>query len=166
MEAETALFCPLFAKLDVLFDLVIEVIHRIPSVSHPVVAKTFWTGSLVLQIRVPELTKCMVPGFVHTCVSVDVPKFLQRRMQVATNEVGRRQRFSILALEQESAGASADELSQQSGYFRMEVYLSKSTCSLQAILHFAVACLLVDGDGGAVTGKMLVYFDPKQFSNT
>jgi hypothetical protein len=46
----------------------------------------------------------------------------------------------------------------------MEVYLSKSTCSLQAILHLAVPSLLLDSDGRAVRGKMLVYFDPKQFS--
>jgi len=47
---------------------------------------------------------------VRTRVRINVPKFLQGRMQVATDDVGRREWFPGFCLEQETTGARVDEL--------------------------------------------------------
>jgi hypothetical protein len=67
-----------------MLDLIVEVIHGIPGVSHPEFAQPLWALGLIPQIRFPEASKGVIPCLVRSGVRVHVPKLLQSRMEVAT----------------------------------------------------------------------------------
>jgi hypothetical protein len=86
-KADSVLRGLLLSKRRIVLHHVIEIVHRIPSVTQPVVAKTLWTVGFISQERVPEAAQCVGSRFMRTGVRIDVPKFLQRWMQVATQNI-------------------------------------------------------------------------------
>ena len=76
----------------------------------PVIPKSLGTCSFVLQVRVPETPERLASCLVISSTRVDVSKFLQCLVQMATKNVRERVRFSVLRLEQKLGRARADEL--------------------------------------------------------
>jgi hypothetical protein len=107
--------CPHLAELNVLFDLVVEVIHRTPLVSHPVIPKPFWALGLVPQVGVPKATERMVSSLVRSVERVHVPKLLESRVKMTTDDVRRRDGFSCPSAEKKTRTAVARKLSKEIG---------------------------------------------------
>ena len=89
-DFDLSFFSLRLSELDVLFDLVVEVIHGVPRVSHPIIPKPIWTQGLVPQVSVPEAPKRMVPRFMRSGVRIHKFQFLQCRVEVAPDNKGRR----------------------------------------------------------------------------
>jgi hypothetical protein len=81
------MLCPRLSELDILFDLVVEVIHGVHRVSHPIIPKPIWTQGFIPQVRVPEAPKCMVPRFMRSGVRIHKFQFLQCRVEVAPDNI-------------------------------------------------------------------------------
>ena len=87
LEAETTPFSPLLAKLNVLFDLVVEVAHVLACMSQPLLVETFGTVGVVPQESVSETPKRMVPSFMRSGERIDVAQFLKGLVQMAADDV-------------------------------------------------------------------------------
>jgi hypothetical protein len=101
-ESETGFLCPHFTEWKILSNLVIEVVHAIPCVSHPVIAETVWALRLVSQVRIAEAPERMVASLMRAGVRINVAHLLESRVQVATDNVRRGTRFSVARRKQKS----------------------------------------------------------------
>jgi len=72
-------------------------------------------------------------------VRVNISKLLQRRMQVATKNVGERKRLPIAGLKEESASPGADELVQQFRDIGMKIDLAIGADRFQPPLHLSLS---------------------------
>lgn len=75
---------------------------------------------------------------------VHILQFLQRRVQMAADDIGRRYRLTVPGREKEPGLAFADVLLQQFCNFWMKVYVPKRTLGFQPLFNLAVTSLLTD----------------------
>jgi len=83
----------------------------------------------------------MVSSFMRSSGWIRVVQFLQRNMQMAPNDVGRRKRLPGSSAEQESNLAAANKLFEPSGNRRVKIDLTDGIRRLEP--------LVTNGGGGA-----------------
>jgi hypothetical protein len=121
---------------------------------------------VVPQVRVPEATKRMVPRLVRSSVRVDVVQFLQRFMQMATDDVRRRERLSCASAELEAGLSVANELLEKGGNRRVDVNLTKAIRCLETLFDPAVMNFLLEGDGQEICRDVFVDLNAKRLTDS
>lgn len=84
----------------------------------------------------------MVPNFMRPGAWIHVVQFLERHMQMAPNQVGRRERLPRSSAEQESKLAAANELFKESGNRRVKIDLADGIRSLEPLFDLSAANFL------------------------
>ena len=108
----------------------------------------------------------MVSSFVGSGVWIDVVQFLQRHMQMAPNDVGRRKRLPGSSAEQESNLAAANELFEPSGNRRVKIDLADGIGSLEPLFDLSATNLLLDVKGQEIGRDVFIDFDAKHLSDS
>jgi len=79
--------CPIFWERHVLFDLVIDIAHVLPRMTHPELVQALRTPHVFPQVGVPKTTERMVPSFVRSGERIYVLQLLQRLVQMTPDDV-------------------------------------------------------------------------------
>jgi len=132
--------------LNILSDLVVEVVHGIPRVTHPVIAQTVWALSLVPQVRISEAPERMIPCFMRPGMRVYELQLLERGMKVPADNVRGRNRFSTPTRKQEPGLSLPDVLPEQAGDCRVKIHVSHRAGRFESGFNLAMARLLSNMD--------------------
>src|SRR4029077_4984574 len=101
----------------------------------------------------------MVSSFMRSSGWIRVVQFLQRHMQMAPNDVGRRKRLPGSSAEQKSNLAAANELFEPSGNRRVKIDLTDGIRSLEPLFDLSATNLLLDVNGREIGRSCFIVFD-------
>ncbi len=105
--------------------------------THPELANAVGTVCVVPKVRVSKAAESVVARLVRSSERVDVLQFVESLVQMATDDVRRRERLSFSRAEQETQRAVASELFEERGNRRMKVNLTQAPRRLEALLDLA-----------------------------
>ena len=108
----------------------------------------------------------MVSSFMRSGEWIQVVQFLQRNMQMAPNDVGRRKRLPGSSAEQESNLAAANELFEPSGNRRVKIDLTDGIRRLEPLFDLSATNLLLDVKGQEIGRDVFIDFDAKHLSDS
>jgi hypothetical protein len=96
---------------------------------------------------------------------IDVAQFLKGLVQMAADDVRRREGFPVSSAEQEARCSVANEFFEKSGNRRVELQLAKAIHCLEPLFNPTVMNFLLDKDDKEVRGNVLVNLDAKPGSS-